>query len=154
MTVVFKGIVAYNICRLIGRGHSSAQNGVRQGSVHLEILSQLLFPIQSPGLLVTICTPSSRSPGAAVSWAFSLGSHTVVVASPCWGDLQATRAAAAPGGPSGKTQPHTHIKQKKGRGSVTRVEAQRGKNRRLRIAKGSPQECNWLSRGAAMNTSH
>lgn len=72
MTVVFKGIVAYNICRLIGRGHSSAQNGVRQESVHLEILSQLLFPIQSPGLLVAICTPSSHSPGAAVSCAFSL----------------------------------------------------------------------------------
>lgn len=72
MTVVFKGIVAYNICRLIGRGHSSAQNGVRQESVHLEILSQLLFSIQSLGLLVAICTPSSHSPGAAVSCAFSL----------------------------------------------------------------------------------
>lgn len=90
MTVVFKGIVAYNICRLIGRGHSSAQNGVRQESVHLKILSQLLFSIQSLGLLVAICTPSSYSPGA----------------SPCWGGLQATRAAAAPGGLLGK---HSHI---------------------------------------------
>lgn len=152
--MVFKGIVAYNICRIIGRGHSSAQNDVRHGSVHLEILSQLLFPIQSPGLLVAICTLSSLSPGVAVSCAFriphSCGGFSML------GRSLGNQGCSSPWWPfweNSATYPH---KAKKGDGICNQSGgAQRGgKNRRLRIAKGTPQECHCLSRGAVMNTSH